>query len=510
MNEINKHIVIIGAGPGGLTAGMLLSHKGFKVTLLEKDDTVGGRNQAIHKDGFIFDTGPTFLNLPFVVNDLFALVDKNIEDYLSMTMLDPLYRLAFHDKTVFITTDREKMREQIKTHFPGNEDGLDRFMKTEEQRFRALFPCLQKDYGSLASFMNMQLMKALPWVEAHHTLFSNLGRYFSDDDLKICFTFQSKYLGMSPWHCPALFTILSFMEHKYGVAHVHGGLNKISEAMASVIRENGGTINTGTAVKKLIIKNKAVTGVELESGDTIDCDDVFINADFAYAMENLVDQKHLKKYTSKKMAKKKYSCSTFMIYLGLKKIYDINHHNIYFAKSYQQNIIDIFDTKKLSDDISFYIQNASVTDNSLAPQGKSTMYILVPVPNNFSEIDWQAHKDAYFEKVIDTVIKRTGFTDLRQQIETTHVICPDDWEHSYNVYKAAEFNLAHTIPQMLYWRPHNKFEEFDHCYLVGGGTHPGSGLPTIYESARISTALLCKRYDIPFPPPPTLDTLIPS
>jgi len=258
----------------------------------------------------------------------------------------------------------------------------------------------------------------------------------------------------------------------------------------------------------LIIKDRAVTGVALTSGETIACDDVVINADFAYAMTHLVDPKHLKKYTPAKLEKKQYSCSTFMIYLGLKKKYDINHHNIYFAKKYEQNIKDIFDEKILTDDFSFYIQNASVTDDSLAPAGKSTMYILVPVPNNFSRIDWRAQKDQFFEKVLDTVIARTGFADLRDQIETTHTICPDDWEQTYHVYKSAEFNLAHTLPQMLYWRPHNEFEEFDHCYLVGGGTHPGSGLPTIYESARISTSLLCKRYGIPFPPPPTLDTLI--
>jgi phytoene desaturase len=497
MQTKDKHIIIVGAGPGGLTAGMLLSYLGFRVSIYEKDSRIGGRNQAIVQNGFTFDTGPTFLNLPFILKDLFSLVGKKIDDYLTLTLLDPLYRLAFYDKTIYPTTDQTKMKDQIRSIFPGNENGLERFMKEEEKRLRALFPCLQTDYSSLSSFFSLKLIKAIPWISIHRSLFNNLGRYFNDDDLKICFTFQSKYLGMSPWNCPALFTILSFMEHKYGVAHVEGGLNKISEAMAKIISEFGGSIHTNAEVKQLIIKNKTVTGIELVNGESISCDDVVINADFAYAMTHLVDKKILRKYTPEKLSKKQYSCSTFMTYLGINKTYDLNHHNIYFAKSYKKNIDTIFNSKELSEDFSFYIQNACLSDTTLAPNGKSTLYILVPVPNNFSRIDWTREKEPFYEKVIDTVIKRTGFTDLRQSIETRHIISPLEWENSYNVYKAAEFNLAHILPQMLYLRPHNKFEELDHCYLVGGGTHPGSGLPTIYESARISANLLCKKYNRP-------------
>jgi phytoene desaturase len=488
---------------------MLCAARGLSVLLLEKDATVGGRNKQIRLGDFTFDTGPTFLNLPFILQDIFNNVGKNLADHLELRMLDPLYDLVFYDKIVRPTTDQSRMRDHVKKLFPGNEKGIDRFYAVEEKRFRAIFPCLQKDYSRLINFLHPDFIKALPRMFPAPSVFSNLGHYFSDDDLKLCFTFQAKYLGMSPWECPGIFTMLSFMEHKYGVAHVIGGLNKISETMAAITRQSGGEIRLNAPVKSLILDGKKVKGVRLENGEEFFAKAVIMNADFAYAMSSLVEPHVLKKYSMQNLMKKQYSCATFMLYLGLNRVYDLGHHNIYFARSYKENVTDIFNHKRLSKDISFYIQNACVTDPTLAPKGKSTLYVLVPVPNNFSGIDWTHEKAKFREFVIAKMIERAGLSDLRDAIEVEKVITPNTWEHEYNVFKAAEFNLAHIIPQMLYFRPHNKFEELDNCYLVGGGTHPGSGLPTIYESARISTNLLFKK--LGFPPfiPTNLDQLLP-
>jgi phytoene desaturase len=193
-----------------------------------------------------------------------------------------------------------------------------------------------------------------------------------------------------------------------------------------------------------------------------------------------------------------------MMYLGVDKKYDLSHHNIVFAGDYRGNIEDIANRKVLSDDMSFYIQNACVTDPTLAPEGKSTIYILVPVPNNKGTIDWDSCKDEYREKVLAQVAARTPLTDLNEHIEVEKIITPDEWDGDYNVYTGAVFSLAHSLQQMLYWRPHNRFEEMDRCYLVGGGTHPGSGLPTIYESARITSDLICRYHGVSFEPPPPL------
>jgi phytoene desaturase len=222
-----------------------------------------------------------------------------------------------------------------------------------------------------------------------------------------------------------------------------------------------------------------------------------LNADFGYAMKNLVPPGVLKKYSPENVDAREYSCSTFMLYLGFDKIYDLPHHTVFFAGDYQGNIRDIFQRKVLSEDISFYVRNASVTDPALAPTGHSAVYVLVPVPNRTATIDWAKEKSAFRDRVIAAMEKRAGMADIRSHIREEIVYTPQTWQ-DMNIQFGATFNLAHSLNQMLYFRPRNKFEELDHCYLVGGGTHPGSGLPTIYESGRIAANLIARRYGVKF------------
>jgi phytoene desaturase len=500
----NKRVVIVGAGPGGLTSAMILANRGFKVTVFEKEGQVGGRNAAIKLGDYTFDTGPTFLVMPFILAEVFQAAGRNVRDYLDFKTLDPLYQLKFVDKDVFISGDRRKLKEEIERKFPGGKADLNAFFDKELIRFDRLYPCLRKDYSSLKSFLSLQILRAVPHLPVGRSIIQELGRYFDQEKLQLCFCFQSKYIGMSMWECPAFFTIIPYVEHAYGIDHAIGGLHQISLAMAKVVEEEGGEIHTATPVKRLIVEGRAVKGVELEGAEKVYADEVILNADFSYAMTSLVEPGILRKYSGERLERKGYSCSAFMMYMGVDKKYDLSHHNIVFAEDYRANVEDVFKNKVLSDDMSLYIQNACVTDPSLAPEGKSTVYVLVPVPNNRSRIDWDNCKEEYREKVLAQLAARTPLTDLKDHIEVEKVITPRDWERDYNVYIGAIFNLAHSWPQMMYWRPRNKFEELDHCYLVGGGTHPGSGLPTIYESARISSDMICRHYNVGFEPPPTL------
>lgn len=496
-----KHIVIVGAGPGGLTSAMILAHRGFKVTVFEKADRVGGRNAELNIGNYSFDLGPTFLMMKFILDEMFAEAGADSHDYLDYIKLEPMYKLIFEDIDISPTSDHQKMKEEIRRVYPGAETGLDKLLHNEKIKFEKLFPCLQRDYSSLNSFIYFPLIKAVPHLSLFDTVYTVLGKYFNEEKLKLTFTFQAKYLGMSAWQCPGAFTIIALMEHEFGIYHTKGGLNKISDAMAKVAAMKGAEIHLNTPVKQLIIKNKSVKGVLLEDGREIICDDVIINADFAHAMSSIVEPRELKKWTLENLNKKKYSCSTFMLYLGMDKIYDMPHHSIIFAKDYKKNVDEIFVKKIMSDDISIYIRNSSINDSAIAPQGHSAVYILVPVPNNESKIDWDREKTSFRNKVLDTIVLRTDMKDFKEHIVAEKIITPSDWEKEYSVFRGATFNLAHTYSQMLYFRPRNKFEEFEHCYLVGGGTHPGSGLPTIYESARISSNLICKYYGIPFNPP---------
>jgi phytoene desaturase len=493
-----KKIIIIGAGPGGLTSAMILSKRGFDVHLYEKNGIVGGRNGCIINKGYKFDIGPTFLMMKFVLDEVFHEAGKDINNYLKFIKLDPMYRLIFSDKTIDVTDDHEKMREIIAKNFPGNEKGYDKLLEREKKRFEKMYVCLQKDYSKIKTMLHPDLLKALPYLSVTRSMYKELGRYFNNEDLKISFTFQSKYLGMSPWDCPAAFMIIPFIEHQFGIYHPIGGLSEISEAMAKVAKENGAKIYLNTPVKQLIVLNKSVKGIELENGKKAYADEVIINADFGYAASKLFPPNVLKKYSPKKLEKKKFSCSTFMLYLGVKKQYNLPHHSIVFSKDYNKYINDVFKKDDLLDDISFYIRNGSINDPTLAPKDKSNIYVLVPVQNKTKKVDWNKEKKKFRDLIIKSIMERTDMKDLDKNIEVEQIVTPDDWENSMNVHLGATFNLAHTLGQMLYFRPRNKFEEVDNCYLVGGGTHPGSGLPTIYESGRITSNIISKKHKIMF------------
>jgi len=495
--QTQKHILVIGAGPGGLTAAMILAYRGFKVTVLEKASKVGGRNASIERNGYKFDTGPTFLMMKFLLDEVFEEAGKHLDDYVESVKLEPMYRLQFKDKTFEPTTDREAMLQQLDACFPGNKDGYDKFLKVEKERYESMYPCLQKDYNSMSRYLSMDMLKALPKLSLGRSIFEVLGDYFEDEKLKLSFTFQSKYLGMSAWECPGAFALLPYIEHAFGVWHTMGGLSEISEAMAKVCRELGVDIRLETPAKQLLLSGHKVRGAELSNGEEIWADETVLNADFGYAMKNLVPPGVLKKYSPENVDKREYSCSTFMLYLGLDKVYDLPHHTIFFAEDYKSNIEDIFKIKKLSKDLSFYVRNASVTDPSLAPEGHSALYVLVPVPNLTAPIDWEQKKDSFRNEVIRALETTGGMSDLRDHIKEEIVYSPKTWEEM-NIQFGATFNLAHSLNQMMYLRPRNKFEELDNCYLVGGGTHPGSGLPMIYESGRIAANLISREHDVPF------------
>jgi len=472
-----KKVLIVGAGPGGLTAGMILAHRGYDVSIYEIRNQVGGRNGAIIKDGFKFDIGPTFLMLKPVLDEMFQMVDEDINDHLTFYDLDPMYHLVFKDKSIKISPDHQKTKNEIAKNFPGDELGFDKLLKREKERFAAAFPCLKKDYSKFVQLFNKELLKFLPKLSFPNSMHDELGKYFKDEDLKMAFTFQSKYLGMSPWECPAAYMIIPYIEHNFGIQHVRGGLSEISEAMSKVFQKKGGKLFLNHEVSE--IKRHYIS---LKNGTRIEADFVINNADAGYAMKNLINYQDL--------SKKDFSCSTFMLYLGLDTELDLEHHTIFFSDDYHSFVNSIFQEKKLNADISFYVRNGSPIDETLAPNGHSNIYVLLPVPNNKSKINWDIEGPKIRELLLKKLEEKTG-KNIRQHIQTEISINPKEWEENHNVFLGATFNLAHKLSQMLYFRPHNLLK--NGVYLVGGGTNPGSGLATIYESGRIAADMIYNR-----------------
>lgn len=490
-----KKVLIVWAWPGGLWAGMILSNNGYEVELFERWNEVWWRNNNITLWEYKFDIWPTFLIYMKAMNDIFELAWKKVEDYLDVINIDPLYKLSYADwKEFYPRTKIQDTYDEIAKVFPWEQDNYMRFLDIEWKKFEAMIPCLEVPYSNFWAFFKKRFLKALPRLDLFNSLEDRLASYFKDEDLKISMAFQAKYIWMSPWKCPAAFTILSYFEHKFGIHHVKWWLNQISKAMAKVVKENWWNVNLNTTVKNIIVENWVAKWVELENGEKVYWDYVIVNADFAYAMSNLVDNSARKKYTDEKLKAKEYSCSTFMIYLWLDKKYEnLNHHNIIFNKEYKKYVDKITKNQDVSDDFSFYVHNPSLIDDTLAPKWESALYILIPTPNNLCGINWDERKEKIENRVYEIIKERFWIDDIKEHTKEKLIITPNDWENKFNIYNWATFNLSHKISQMLYFRPHNEFEDIKNMYLVWGWTHPGSGLPTIYESAKISSEMIIWR-----------------
>ena len=390
-----KNVIVVGAGPGGLATALLLAAKGVRTTLLERDDVVGGRTKTLStSDGFRFDVGPTFFLYPKVLAEIFAACGERLEDHVELKRLDPQYRLVFEGGgAIEATPDTGRLTAEIAKIAPDDAKHVERFFEHGRAKLKLFEPVLEQAFHKRRSLASRAMLAALPKLQPLTTVDGELRRFFKDPRVRLAFSFQTKYLGMSPFQCPSLFSILSFLEYEHGVYHPVGGCGAVSEAMAALACRMGVDIRLSTSVDRVIYEDGKAVGV-VAQGREIRADAVVVNADFANAMPKLVPEAARPRWRDDKIERARLSCSTFMLYLGIegKLPPSVAHHTILLAKDYARNIREIT-AGVLSAEPSIYVQHAGYTDGGMAPPGDTSLYVLAPVPNLRADIDWAKGAD---------------------------------------------------------------------------------------------------------------------
>ncbi|MCE9618841.1 MAG: phytoene desaturase [Planctomycetes bacterium] len=508
-------MAVVGAGPGGLAAALLLAASGASVDVYEALPQVGGRSRRLElnsdRGAFRFDVGPTFFMMPYVLDEILAASGAKLSDHVELQRLDPMYRLLLgrperEPITLDTTQDLHAMERRLSAIEPGDGPAFLRFIDDNRRKLAAMTPLLRRPMRSVLDLLSADTLRAGPRLRPWQSLHEHLGGYFKHPQIRLALSFQSKYLGMSPFECPELFSILPFIEYEYGIWHPRGGCNALMEALRGIAEELGVRFHFNAPVEAIAFEGRRAVGVQVD-GALRHHPHVVVNADAAAAMKRLIPESLRGQWSDRSIDRKRYSCSTYMMYLGLEGEIELPHHTIYASRSYERNLREITTEGVLSEDPSMYVCNPTPLDDSMAPRGHSSLYVLVPTPNTqpgSNRVEWRESNRGLRERALDQLDHVFGLGDLRPRIRAEQRTTPADWA-TEGIHFGATFNLAHTLGQMLHKRPQHRMKGVDGVWFVGGGTHPGSGLPVIFLSSQITSRLLCAelglRCALDAPPP---------
>lgn len=493
-----KHIAIIGAGTAGLASAIRLQTLGYQVTLFEKNPRVGGRMYRFEKNGFQFDVGPTIVMMPEIFKEVFSFSGVNPDDYISMKLLDPLYQLHYQDGSTFtVSSNLTKLIPALEAVSVEDTKGYLAYLSDVYGRYAvARQGFIDRSFHSIKDILSLKNIRDTLKLRTLNSAYSSIARFVKNEKLRQALSFQTLYIGVSPFVGPSIYTIIPMIELLYGIWYIDGGMYAMAKAMERRFLELGGTIHLNTTVNELMINQKTATGVRV--GETVyPYDAILCNADFPYAVSNLIKEpKKRGKYTDKKLKKMEYSSSSFIIYLGLNKKYPTTVHQIRYSKDFKKNINDLF-APEIPDDPSFYIYSPTQIDATLAPEGKEIIYILVPIPNmEDPRFTWDEPMcQQFMNTMLTRIAKIKGFEDIEQHIDVKEYYSPKTFKDTFNLHQAATFGFKPTLLQSNFFRPQAKALKIKGLYFAGTSNHPGAGIPIVMQSAKIAVTSITK--DIP-------------
>ena len=489
-----KTAVVIGAGIGGIATAARLAKNGYEVTVLEKNETPGGRCNQIVRDGHRFDIGPTLFLMPEVWEETFASLGEKMSDHLDLRRIDPTYKVHFEDGLELeLTSDIGKMQTQLekveKTAFTGF---LNYIAEGSKHYKISLEKFVGRNFFNIFEYFSLSNLPLIFQLKALGKHYKNTSRFFKDERLKAAFTFQNMYLGLSPYDAPATYSLLQYTELAEGVWYPMGGMYAGIQALVKVAEKHGVKFIYNAPAKRIHVNETKVVGVEVEDGRNFHADIFVGNADLPYIYDQLLpDRAEAKKLVEDKL----YTCSTIMFYWGVDKEYpQIGHHNIFLGGDYKASFDQIFNDHTLPEMPSFYVHAPKRTDSAAGPEGKDTLYVLVPVGHldARSKQNWDALVKRARETVLTRLASELGVTDLEHHIKFEMVYQPKVWKERFNLVNGAAFGLSHNFWQVGYLRPHNRHKKYKNLYFAGASTHPGTGLPIVLLSARLTTERILK------------------
>ena len=484
-SDCRPRAVIIGSGFGGLAAAVRLGARGYRVTVLEKLESPGGRAFVHRQDGFTFDAGPTIVTAPFLFEELWALCGRKLSDDVELRACDPFYRIRFHDGQTFTYSgDTQAMCAEVARFSPGDVDGYRRFMAKSAEICRIGFEQLgHEPFNTIYDMAKVagQLLR----LEGYRSVYGLVSKYLKDERLRTIFSYHPLLIGGNPFRASSIYCLIAHLEKHWGVHYAMGGTGKLVSGLVGLIEGQGGEVRYGAEVDQILVKGGAACGVRLSTGERIEAEIVVSNADSAWTYRNLIPTSERRRWTDAHVARQSSSMSLFVWYFGTRRQYDdVGHHTIMMGPRYRELLQDIFVDKRLAEDFSVYLHRPSATDPSVAPPGCDAFYVLAPVPNLDGGQDWAVEAEPYRRK-IEKMLEATLMPGLSQSIATSRITTPIDFRDRLLSYRGAAFGIEPVLLQSAWFRPHNASEDVRNLFLVGAGTHPGAGLPGVLSSARI-------------------------